>query len=133
MDLESLRCFVAAAETSTFRAASQRVALSPAAFSDRIRRLEESMGATLFHRTTRSVNLSAAGERLLPQARRTLAEASRCADVVADDADPPVRLTLGTRFELGLSWVLPAIEALAIESPSWTIHLVFGDTPDLLA
>lgn len=133
IDIDSLRCFVAAADAQTFRAAAGRVALSPAAFSDRIKRLEDSLGAPLFHRTTRKVGLTAAGERLLPQARRTLAEAARCMDVVADDEDPPVRLTLGTRFELGLSWVLPAVAALEVEAPSWTINLVFGDTPDLLA
>ena len=38
---------------------------SPAAFSDRIRRLEEEVGAALFVRTTRNVELSEAGRRLL--------------------------------------------------------------------
>lgn len=53
MDLESLRCFAAAAATLNFRAAARRVALSPGAFSDRLRRLEEELGVPLFVRTTR--------------------------------------------------------------------------------
>src|SRR3954469_8419447 len=79
MDFDSLRCFDAAATTLNFRAAAGRVHLSPAAFSDRMQRLEESLGATLFERTTRQVNLSDAGRRLLPLARELLAGAERLA------------------------------------------------------
>jgi len=132
-DLESLRGFVAAAERGSFRAASRAVALSPAAFSDRIKRLEQDLGVSLFDRTSRRIRLTAAGHRLLPQARRALAEATACRAVVAEeDEDLPVVLTLGTRFELGLSWVLPALEDLARTHPKWTVHLAFGDTPALL-
>lgn len=133
MDLTSLRCFVAAAERPTFRAAARSVALSPAAFSDRIRRLEEDLDAPLFDRTTRRVQLTAAGQRLLPQARRTLAEAQACHAAVLGDDEPAAELTLGTRFELGLSWVLPAVMKLPEVHPAYTVHLFFGDTPSLLA
>ena len=44
-DLDSLRCFVAAAERLNFRAASKVVALSPAAFSDRSKRLDQDISA----------------------------------------------------------------------------------------
>ena len=44
LDLTSLQCFVAAATLLNFRAAASRVALSPAAFTERIRRLEEEIG-----------------------------------------------------------------------------------------
>lgn len=131
-DLDSLRCFVAAAERLNFRAASKVVALSPAAFSDRIKRLEQDLGAPLFDRTSRRVLLTAAGRRLLPHARRTLAEAAACQAAVDSAEDTPVVLTLGTRYELGLSWVVPALDELAAEHPSWTVHLAFGDTPALL-
>jgi LysR family glycine cleavage system transcriptional activator len=77
MDLDSLRCFDAAATTLNFRAAATRVHLSPAAFSDRIQRLESDLGAALFVRTTRLVELSDAGQRLLSLAREVLASAER--------------------------------------------------------
>jgi DNA-binding transcriptional LysR family regulator len=131
-DLESLRCFEAAAVYRSFRVAAGRVALSPAAFTDRIRGLEAHLGARLFERTTRRVALTAAGERLLPQARRALEEARRCAAVVREDARPPFSLCLGTRYELGLSWLVPALAPLRAERPDRTLHLYFGDGPDLL-
>src|SRR5262245_47136811 len=77
MDLDSYRCFDAAAATLSFRAAAARVHLSPAAFSDRIRRLEEDLGVAVLRRTTRHVALTEAGQRLLPLVREALLAADR--------------------------------------------------------
>ena len=132
LDLESLRCFVQAAELLSFRGAAKACALSPAAFGDRIRRLEQDLGAALFIRTTRKLNLTPHGERLLPQARRSLEEAERCRVVVHDGASAPFELKVGTRFELGLSWMVPALKLLERAQPQRRLHLYFGDTPDLL-
>lgn len=132
-DPDSLRCFVALCETSHFRLASERVHLSPAAFSDRIKRLEEDLGVALFERHTRSVRLTDAARRLLPHARALLDEAARCAAVARDDIAPvPIELTLGTRYELGLSWLCPLIPELAAARPGRTIHLYMGDTDALI-
>lgn len=132
-DLETLRAFVSAARRLNFRAAAAEVACSPTAFSERIARLEADLGVALFERTTRKVRLTAAGHRLLPQAERALAEARACAQVAAGEARQPFSLTIGTRFELGLSLVVPALEALEAERPERTIHLAFGTGPTLLA
>lgn len=132
-DLESLRCFEAAATLLNFRAAAQRVALSPAAFSDRIRRLEEQAGCTLFTRTTRTVTLTDEGLRLLPRARALLESASVVFASARGGASHPVELTLGTRYELGLSWLVPALPRLERAHPDRTLHLRFGEGPDLLA
>ncbi|NCG19969.1 MAG: LysR family transcriptional regulator [Rhodobacterales bacterium] len=132
LDLDSLRCFTTAADTLNFRAAAKRVSLSPGAFSDRIRRLEEDLGTALFHRTTRRTRLTEAGTRLLPNARTLLAEAQRCRNVVAEDAAPlPFELVIGTRFELGIVWLTPILKALESAVPERTVHLYMADTPDL--
>lgn len=132
-DLESLRCFDAAATHLSFRVGARAVGLSPAAFGDRIKRLEDQLDAPLFARTTRRVELTPAGHHLLPQARLVLAEAARCARVVHERGAVPYELTIGTRFELGLSWLTPALEPLRAAHPERTLHLVFGDSDDLLA
>lgn len=132
-DLDSLRCFEVAARLLNFREAARQVALSPAAFSDRIKRLEETLGARIFERTTRRVALTPAGARLLGQARETLRAAEGCLHAVQQADQPlPFELTLGTRFELGLSWLLPAIEAFEVARPERSIHLSFGTGPVLL-
>ena len=133
LDLESLRCFDAAATHLSFRIGARAVALSPAAFGDRIKRLEDQLAAPLFVRTTRRVALTPAGHRLRAQARRVLEEAERCREVVHAAAAPiPYELTIGTRFELGLSWLTPGLGALRAARPERTLHLVFGDSADLL-
>lgn len=136
MDLpatESLRCFLAAAERLNFRAAARAVALTPAALSQRIRQLEGQLGASLFQRTTRSVQLTPAGLALLPRARACLAEAAACLRAVRDDAaPPPVELTLGTRFELGMSWIVPMLPGLKAALPQLTLHLFFGSGHEIV-
>jgi DNA-binding transcriptional LysR family regulator len=132
-NLESLRCFLAAADQSTFRAAARVVALSPAAFSDRIRGLEEELQVGLFDRKNRPPTLTVEGERLVPHARRLLASAGRIAEFVHDPEETPsFELTVGTRYELGISWLTPALESLGSSDPNRTVHLSFGDSQQLL-
>lgn len=68
-----LRGFVATAETLHFGRAAQRLHVAQQALSRDVRTLEKLLGDTLLTRTTRSVDLTPAGRRLLPQARRLLA------------------------------------------------------------
>ncbi|GAB2732358.1 LysR family transcriptional regulator [Kitasatospora kifunensis] len=68
-----LRGFVATAETLHFGQAAARLHVAQQALSRDVRSLERLLGRPLFTRTTRSVTLTSAGERLLPQARRLLA------------------------------------------------------------
>lgn len=131
--VDSLRCFCAAAKFLNFRAASRAVALTPAAFGQRIKQLEDQLGARLFVRTTRSVRLSTAGRALLPAAQRALSSLEECARAtLATDDVPPMDVVLGTRHELGLSWVLPLVDTLKERHPSIDLHLYFGSGSDLV-
>jgi len=131
--IESLRCFAAAARLLNFRAAARAVALTPAALGQRIQKLEDELGAALFRRTTRSVALTEAGLALLPAAEQCLAAARECGRAArGESGPPPMEITLGTRQELGMSWIVPQLDALAATYPSLDLHLYFGSGPDLL-
>jgi DNA-binding transcriptional LysR family regulator len=67
--LKQLRAFVCVAEQGSFVAAAQVLALSQPALSQCIRQFEEQIGGDLFHRTTRSVMLTAVGLDFLPTAK----------------------------------------------------------------
>ncbi|GAB7128629.1 LysR family transcriptional regulator [Silvimonas sp. JCM 19000] len=63
--LADLRAFMAVAEHRSFRRAADLMGMTRSSLSHAIRGLEDDLGARLFHRTTRSVALTEAGERLL--------------------------------------------------------------------
>ena len=132
--LDSLRCFTAAAKLLNFRAASRSVALTPAAFGQRIKQLEEQLGSPLFHRTTRSVRLTESGLALLPAAERCLLAAADCVRTgsAGSRSLAPMDVTIGTRHELGISWILPQLDALTKVQPWLRLHLYFGSGADIL-
>jgi LysR family transcriptional regulator, glycine cleavage system transcriptional activator len=131
--LESLRCFVTAAKMLNFRKAAHAVALTPAAFGQRIKQLEEQFEVELFARTTRTVSLTEAGLALLPSAERCLEAAQECVRAAQGETGPaPMDIILGTRQELGMSWVLPQLDNLTLDRPWLQLHLYFGSGPDLL-
>lgn len=69
MDMRSLACFTAVADTLNFRRAAQQLHLTQPALSARIQNLEDEIGTPLFVRDRRHVALTAAGIALLPHAR----------------------------------------------------------------
>ncbi|WP_375138952.1 LysR family transcriptional regulator [Azohydromonas caseinilytica] len=85
MDLFQLRCFVAVSEELHFGKAATRLHMTQPPLSRQIQLLEESVGARLLERTSRSVRLTSAGAALYPDALKILR--------LADDAATAARLT----------------------------------------
>ena len=84
MELRHLRCFLTLAEELHFGRAAQRLAMSQPPLSVAIQQLEASVGARLFLRNSKSVQLTAAGQALVPEARDLLARASGAAQLARD-------------------------------------------------
>jgi len=72
--IKQIETFIAVADARGFRRASERLNLSQSAVTAHIQQLESTLGVPLFHRTTRSVRLTQAGNDLLERARRTLSD-----------------------------------------------------------
>jgi LysR family carnitine catabolism transcriptional activator len=86
LSLPRIRNFVAVAEERQFRRAAERVGLSQPALSAQLRELEEFLGTALLSRTTRSVHLTAEGEKFLVRARNILADLDSAVLEVRDHA-----------------------------------------------
>jgi DNA-binding transcriptional LysR family regulator len=93
MNLSDLRVFVAVARQQSLAAASEQLHLTPSAISKALRRLEDSLGGTLFDRSNRQLVLNQGGARLLDRAQVLLALAEQArADLRGADAAPDCRI-----------------------------------------
>ncbi|WP_203618276.1 LysR family transcriptional regulator [Streptomyces bauhiniae] len=84
VELRHLRYFVAVAEERHFGRASGLLHVTQSTLSAQIQALEREVGGRLFSRTSRRVELTEAGEVLLPEARRALAQADRAIQVARE-------------------------------------------------
>lgn len=90
LPLSDLDAFAAIARLRSFRAAGKLRGVSASSLSEAMRRLETHLGVRLFNRTTRSVTLTDAGERLLERLRPSLAEIETAIDAINNLRDRPV-------------------------------------------
>ena len=129
--IDALRCFVEAAAASNFATAAKTVHLTPSAVGQRIKQLETLVGEPLFQRSRRGVSLTLRGEALLPLATAAV----EAAFLVVEESAPASfagELVIGTRHELGMSWLLPLVADLLPVHPRLNIHLHFAAGSDLL-
>lgn len=97
LDVRDLKFFVAIAEELHFGRAAKRLRVAQPHLSSHTRQLEERLGVRLFNRTTRSVELTAAGERFRERALYTLAQIDEAVSAVR-------RLGDGIRAQLNIGF-----------------------------
>ncbi|WP_241837797.1 LysR family transcriptional regulator [Streptomyces sp. CB03234] len=128
VELRQLEYFVAVAEEFGFGRAAERLHTVPASVSRQIARLEHELGLRLFDRSDRhgvrhGVRLTAAGERLLPEARAALAAAARVRDTAAGiTAGTEGLVRLGTTRAFA-DRVYRALDTLAARRPGLRVRL----------
>jgi len=112
LSTRELAAFVALAEQRSFTRAAVQSHLSQPAFSALIRALEETVGARLFDRTTRSVELTAEGRVLMDAAPRLLRDVEQAlADVRDHVARRRGRVAVAVLPSLAAGWLPPLLAA----------------------
>lgn len=94
-ELRSISTFTKAAELGSLRKAAAALGISPQAASQALRQLERHLDARLFHRTTRVMSLTDAGQRFLDEAKPALLglqRALQAAKAAQDDIAGPLRV-----------------------------------------
>jgi len=127
VDLNLLPLFLAVAEEHNFRAAADRLGVTRSAVSQGMRRLEDVFGTALVLRTTRSVRLTEAGERLREALFQPLSDIGAALDRVASESEPRglLRIAVTSIAERFLSG--PFIASFVEANPGVTIDVTVTD------
>jgi DNA-binding transcriptional LysR family regulator len=116
------------AQTGSFTQAAQRLSLSKAAVSQRLADLERAVGLTLVQRTTRSVRLTDAGQRLVDDTAESFAHIARSVGSVRDLAGQPRGLVRVTApVALGRQHIAPTLDAFFRQYPEVRVELELSD------
>ncbi|PWC47399.1 LysR family transcriptional regulator [Azospirillum sp. TSA6c] len=133
--LANLEAFVRSAETGSFSSAARRLGLTPAAVSRNVAMLERNVGVRLFHRSTRKLTLTEAGERFLSAIGGTLETLQAAIADVATNAEQPagvLKVSLPPTF--GITHVLPLLPGFLARYPLIRPEWHFENRPvDLIA
>jgi DNA-binding transcriptional LysR family regulator len=122
----ALGAFVQAAETRSFTQAGRRLGVSSSAIGKAIARLEQDMGVRLFHRSTRTIRLTAEGGLFLDRCQRIFAEFDVAKRELTEAAGKPQgRLRIGLP-QIGIH-LMPLLIAFQRHYPSIELELDFSD------
>jgi len=124
--ISSLRAFVHAAQARSFTAAGSELGISASAVGKAIARLEGDLGVRLFHRSTRSVSLTAEGESFLERSRRILSELDAAEIEFAQKRATP-RGKLRISLPVAGMLMMPALSAFMRAYPEVQLDLEFTD------
>ena len=126
--LQTMSVFVAVAEEAGFAPAARRLKLSPPSVTRAVAELEARLGCRLLHRTTRSVQVTEAGQRYLADCRRILAEVEEADRHAASlHAAPRGRVSVSASALFGRMIVTPILLDLLDRYPEISITSFFVD------
>jgi DNA-binding transcriptional LysR family regulator len=127
-EFAELSAFAAVAEQRSFARAAAQLSIAPSTLSQTIRSLEERLGVRLLNRTTRSVAVTEAGERLMAELRPVLEGVGRAMDSVNAFRDKPIgtlRLVMGRA--IATTAFAPMIKPFLAAYPEITLEAVSDD------
>jgi len=133
VQLQQLACFVAVVDEQHFTRAAQRLHLAQPSLSAQVRSLEREVGGPLLHRQRGAVRPTEAGERLLPYARRILADAAAAAAEMqrVRGLETGV-LRVGATPSAGTALLPPVLRRFHDAHPGVVLHLSEAGSRDLV-
>ncbi|MDO6564199.1 LysR family transcriptional regulator [Amphritea sp. 1_MG-2023] len=129
MDTHSLQAFVAVAETGSFSRAAEQLFVSQSAMSKRILMLEQQLNNRLFDRIGRTVNLTEAGQALLPRAHRILLELDDARRSLSNlSGDVSGTLSVAASHHISLHRLPPILRQYSAKFPKVKLDLRFDES-----
>ena len=126
--IDALNSFLAVASSSSFSQVAKTQAVAVSSVTRKIDWLEAEIGTRLFHRSSRRVMLTDAGEQFLPRARNILAELAQAKDALASiNADPRGLMTITAPTIFGRRHLAPAVASFLERYPMIEVDLHVSD------
>ncbi|MEE8210533.1 MAG: LysR family transcriptional regulator [Acidiferrobacterales bacterium] len=123
-----MRIFVRVVDSGSFSAAGRQLDVAPSSVSRQINELEEELGARLFHRTTRKLSLTEAGQLYYERAARILMEVDEAKLALSQmDGTPSGILRLTVAASIARLHIVPALTAFQQKFPAVKIVLAVTD------
>jgi DNA-binding transcriptional LysR family regulator len=126
--LDDVQIFVQTVDAGSFSEAARQLNIAPGHASASVQRLEKALDARLFTRSTRSMQLSEAGERYLPHARGMVGAREQGEQALANGRGAlsgPLRLSAPSDF--GRNLLLPWLDDFQHRHPGLSLHLKMSD------
>ena len=128
--LSALPVFHQVIESGSFNAAARALDLTPSAVSKSIARLESHLSVQLFHRTTRSIALTDAGESLAARTRGPLTDLEEAALYVTEmSTEPAGPLVVSCSDAFAMVVLAPMLQRFRSQFPRISVHVLQGDGP----
>ncbi|MEZ2126999.1 MULTISPECIES: LysR family transcriptional regulator [unclassified Sinorhizobium] len=129
LPLSDLDAFTAVARERSFRAAARKRGVSASSLSEALRRLEEKVGVRLLNRTTRSVTVTEAGERLLERLSPALGEVAAALGQLDSFRDSPAgTLRLNVTTVAAITFLPDMASRFLKLHPQVTLEIVAEDS-----
>ena len=129
MDLDNLKAFIGVARRKSFSLASEDLFITQPAVSKRVAALEAQIGASLFDRLGKNIQLTQAGRVLLPRAEQIVRQLEEARQEIADlSGDVRGELKVATSHHLGLHKLPPVLRAFASAYPLVNLKFEFLDS-----
>lgn len=132
-DLRQLECFCAVARTGSFTKAAEDLGIAQPSLSEQIAKLEHSLGAALFERLTRRIELTPLGEAIIGKAQALLEDAAALPDQF-ERAREGVRgpLRVGAIPTILPYFLAPSLKAFTDRYREVDLHVREGTTAELV-
>jgi len=128
-DLEAWAMFARVADAGSFARAAQELGVSTATVSKAVARLERTLSAALFHRTSRRLSLTALGEETAARALRLLGEAEQLeSDALDQTATPRGLVRIAGPMSFGQQQIAPLLPDLLRRYPAIQVDLHLSDS-----
>ncbi|MFG1359165.1 LysR family transcriptional regulator [Xanthobacter pseudotagetidis] len=132
MNFRQLETFYWIAQLGQFGAAAARLNATQSTISTRIQELETSLGATVFDRSGRTVQLTDVGRALLPYAEEALSLARRIQENIVGHTPVAGLVRIGVGEIVALSWFPQMLSALSARHPALEVEVVVDLSVNLI-